>query len=131
MDEALRDLAAENAILRGSLYLTARRLKDYQDAPAFEIDDDGGPMLVVIVSPSLREEAAEALEKAQAMLKDEGRFRGAPSLLGLFSPFHILPERSFHVRESHFVNPLEVGLIARRVARVVEHQEALRAVATE
>lgn len=39
MDDALRDLDTENAILRGPLYLTARGLKDYQDAPAFEIDD--------------------------------------------------------------------------------------------
>ena len=71
-----RDLAVENALLRAALWQTARRLMDYHDAPHFEIDDDGRPMMEVIVSPSLRSGAAEALAKAQTMLKDEGRGRG-------------------------------------------------------
>ena len=70
-DDERRDLMAENAILRGHLYLTARRLKDYQDSPAFEIDDDGQPKLEVIISPSLREQAAEALDRAQMMLQNQ------------------------------------------------------------
>src|ERR1700735_3440716 len=39
-DHERRDLMAENALLRGPLYLTARALKDYHDAPHFEIDDE-------------------------------------------------------------------------------------------
>jgi hypothetical protein len=50
-----RDLAVENALLRSSLWLTARTLKDYQDAPHFEIDDDGRPM-VEADHPSRRRE---------------------------------------------------------------------------
>ncbi len=73
-DEPL-DLKVENALLRGCLWVTRQRLREYHDAPHFEIDDDGRPMLEVIVPPSLREKAAEALEKAQGMLKDEGRGR--------------------------------------------------------
>jgi hypothetical protein len=71
-----RDLAIENALLRSSLWLAARVLKDYQDAPAFEIDDDGRPMLEVIVPESLRTRAADALARAEKMLKDEGRGNG-------------------------------------------------------
>ena len=51
-------------------------LKDYHDAPHFEIDDDGRPMLEVIVPEALRGKAAEALAKAEKMLKDEGRGQG-------------------------------------------------------
>ena len=32
MTDDTRDLASENALLRGCLWITARRLKDYQDA---------------------------------------------------------------------------------------------------
>jgi hypothetical protein len=71
MDDELQDLKVENALLHGCLYFTARRLKDYQDAPAFEIDDDGRPMLEVIVPPSLREKSAEALADAQRMLRNQ------------------------------------------------------------
>lgn len=66
------DLKIENALLRASLWMTARRLKDYQDSPAFEIEDDGNrPMLEVIIPASLRDQSAEALSKAQAMLRQE------------------------------------------------------------
>ena len=71
MDDALRDMAAENTILRGHLYLTGRRLQDYQDSPAFEIDDNGQPRLEVIISPTLREQSAEVLARAGEMLRDE------------------------------------------------------------
>lgn len=75
MTDEPRDLAVENALLRALLWQTARRLKDYHDAPHFEIDDDGKPMLEVIVPPSLRSKSAEVLAKAQTMLKDKGRGR--------------------------------------------------------
>ncbi len=76
MTDEPQNLKVENALLRASLYLTARALKDYQDAPHFEIDDGGRPMLEVIVSESLRAKAGEALAKAEKMLKDDGRGRG-------------------------------------------------------
>ena len=71
MTDDLQDARVDNALLRGSLYLTARRRKDYQEAPHFEIEDDGRPMLEVIVPPSLREQSAEVLARAQAMLQAE------------------------------------------------------------
>jgi hypothetical protein len=70
------DLSVENALLRGSLFLAARALRDYQDAPHFEIDDDGRPMLEVIVPESLREKAADALSRADALLKEPEERRG-------------------------------------------------------
>jgi hypothetical protein len=77
MTDAARDLQVENALLRASLFLTARALKDYHDAPHFEIDDDGRPMMEVIVPPSLRHKADAAIAKANALLKEPGRTRGA------------------------------------------------------
>ncbi len=75
-DHERRDLMAENSLLRGCLFITARRLKDYHDAPHFEIEsEDDIPGMEVIVPASLRPRAAEALEKAQAILKGEGRGR--------------------------------------------------------
>jgi hypothetical protein len=56
-------------LLRASLWLTVRTLKDYQDAPHFEIDDDGRPMLEVIVPESLR-------TRAEKMLKEPEQGRG-------------------------------------------------------
>ncbi len=76
MTDEPRDLAAENAVLRGLLWQTARHLKAYHDTPNFEIEDeDDIAGMEVIVPASLREKAAEALEKVQAMLKGEGRGR--------------------------------------------------------
>jgi hypothetical protein len=75
MTDEPQDLRVENALLRSLLWQTARRLKDYQDAPAFEIEDEEAPALEVIVPASLRHTAAEALEKAQQMLKGVGRGR--------------------------------------------------------
>jgi hypothetical protein len=71
----LLTVRAENSVLRGMLYQTVQVLKAYQDAPRFEIDDDGIPMLEVIVTPSLPEKAAEALERAERMLKEPERGR--------------------------------------------------------
>lgn len=71
-----QDLKVENALLRASLWLTARALKDYHDAPHFEIVDGDRPMLEVIVPELLRAKAAGALAKAEKMLKEEGRGRG-------------------------------------------------------
>lgn len=73
MTDEPRDLAVENALLRSLLGQTAKRLKDYHDAPHFEIEGDGGSMMEVIVPPSLRPKATETLAKAQTMLKNKGR----------------------------------------------------------
>jgi hypothetical protein len=73
-DDERRDLQAEeNAVLRGLLHQTARWLKQYQDAPAFEIEET--PALEVIVPASLREGAGEVLQKPHTMLKGKGRTR--------------------------------------------------------
>ena len=71
-----QDLKVEIALLRASLWLTVRRLKDYQEAPHFESDDDGRPMIEVIVPESLRTKAAEAIEKAEKMLQEPEKGRG-------------------------------------------------------
>ena len=70
-----KDLAVENALLRGSLWLTARALKDYKESPRKKIEVDGLPMLEVTIRQSLHDKAAEALARADKMLKDEGRTR--------------------------------------------------------
>jgi hypothetical protein len=76
MTDETPDPNVEIALLRGCLWMTARRLKDYHDSPHFEIEsEDDIPGMEVIVPASLREKAAEALEKAQQMLKGEGRGR--------------------------------------------------------
>jgi hypothetical protein len=72
----MTDTNVENAILRGSLYLAASALREYHDAPHFEIDDDGPPKREVIVREGLREKAADALERADQVLRqpeDRGR----------------------------------------------------------
>ena len=70
-----RDLTVENALLRSSLWLAARALRDYHDAPHFEIDDDGITKLEVIVPETLRPRAADALARAEKMLKEPGQER--------------------------------------------------------
>jgi len=69
-------LRVENALLRGVLWLTARALEGYHNAAHFEIDDDGRPMLEVIVPEEVREKAAAVLTKANELLKDQERGRG-------------------------------------------------------
>ncbi len=69
-------LKVENALLRGLLWTAVRRLKDYQEAPAFEIDDNGRPMMEVVVPLGLREKAGEAIAKAEKMLKEPEQGRG-------------------------------------------------------
>ncbi|WP_020474492.1 hypothetical protein [Zavarzinella formosa] len=59
----------ENALLRGTLFLTANALKEYHDAPHFEIDDDGVPKVEVIVTELTRGKAADALKRADGILK--------------------------------------------------------------
>ena len=71
-----QDIKVENAILRGLLWTAVRRLKDFHEAPHFEIEDDGRPMVEVIVPDSLRDKAAEAIEKAEKMLKEPEQGRG-------------------------------------------------------
>lgn len=67
-----QDLRIENTLLRSYLWQTARALKDYHDAEHRQGEDG---MLELTVPESLRERAGEALERAQRMLKDEGRGR--------------------------------------------------------
>ena len=68
----ITDLQVDNATLRGTLYITARRLKDFLDAPARKLGED---RLRLTIPRSLHESATEALADAQARLKDEGRSR--------------------------------------------------------
>ncbi len=42
--QIITDAEVENALLRGSLYLTARALKDYQESPRKKIDAKGTSM---------------------------------------------------------------------------------------
>ena len=73
-----QDLKVENSLLRATLFLATRVLKDYQDAQHYEIeDDDGRPMLEVMVPQSIRPRAADALARADRMLKEpeQGRTR--------------------------------------------------------
>jgi hypothetical protein len=73
MTDDPQQLKVENALLRGSLFLTARVLRDYHDARHTKIDDDGIPMLQVTVHDLVRNRAAAALARADRMLKDQGR----------------------------------------------------------
>jgi hypothetical protein len=70
------DPAVEIALLRASLFLAARALKDYHDAPHFEIDDGGRPMMEVIVPETLRWRAADALARAEKLLHEPEQGRG-------------------------------------------------------
>lgn len=70
------DLAVENALLRSTLRLAARTLRDYHDAPHFEIEGDQPPMMEVIVPEMLRHKAADALARADEILTDKDRGRG-------------------------------------------------------
>jgi hypothetical protein len=67
-----QDLQLENALLRGSLWLTARALKGYHDSKHTTTDDG----LQLTVPESLREKAAEALARAEKMLKEPEQGRG-------------------------------------------------------
>lgn len=66
----ITDLQVENATLRGTLYITARRLKDFLDAPARKLGED---RLRITIPKSLHESGTVALADAQARLRDEGR----------------------------------------------------------
>lgn len=66
------DPQVEIALLRGSLFLTARALKGYHDSRHSETKDG---QFMLTVPESLRTRAADALERAQKMLRDEGRGR--------------------------------------------------------
>jgi hypothetical protein len=68
MTSSSQDIRVENALLRAALFLTARALKDYHDAPHFEIDKDGRPVQEVIVPESLHDRAASALDRADRIL---------------------------------------------------------------
>ena len=74
----ITDLKVENATLRGSLFIAARRLKDFLDAPAREVGQD---RLRLTIPRSLRESAAEALAEIPtitvARVMDDARAVGA------------------------------------------------------
>ena len=73
---AAQELRVENALLRAALWLTARALKDYHDAPHRKSEDeDGTPMLQVIVPASLRGKAAALLARAEKHLREPGSGR--------------------------------------------------------
>jgi hypothetical protein len=76
MTDDPQDFKVENVLLRSSLYLIARALKDYHEAWHVKVDQDGRPMLQVTVPESLREKATEVLAKAQQLLRDNGQERG-------------------------------------------------------
>lgn len=71
MTDDTKQLEVENALLRGGLWLTAKSLKDYHDAPHEPIDVDGVPMVQVTVSEVIRGKAHEAIERADKMLRGE------------------------------------------------------------
>lgn len=67
------DLKVENAMLRGSLWLATRALKNYHDAPHTKADH---PELRQLKVPaSYREKATDAITRAQSLLVDRGRGR--------------------------------------------------------
>ena len=70
----LQDMAVENALLRGELYLVMASLKRYHDAPHSEIepDCDGTPLFDVVVSDETRKKAADAIARAERMLRERG-----------------------------------------------------------
>ena len=72
MSDEPTDLRVENALLRASLFLTANVLKDYHGARHTKTDDG---RLQVVVSESVHERAGTALERADRLLRDEGRGR--------------------------------------------------------
>ncbi|WP_088255326.1 hypothetical protein [Fimbriiglobus ruber] len=71
MTDDPQSLAVENALLRGSLFLTARSLKNYLDAK--HLPTESG--LQLTVPEAIREKAADALARADGMLRDKGRGR--------------------------------------------------------
>jgi len=60
-------LKIESTLLRASLFLTARALKDYYDSKHTEVE---GGWLQLAVPESLRSRAADALVRAEGMLRE-------------------------------------------------------------
>jgi hypothetical protein len=71
-DHELQQATIENAVLRGTLYLTASALKKYLDSKHNPVDVDGIPMLQLQVPELIQEKAVEALERANKLLRDQG-----------------------------------------------------------
>jgi hypothetical protein len=65
-----RDMAVENALLRGALWLATKSLKRYNDAPSSEIEMNGIFMSQVVVPAETREKAADAITRAERLLSD-------------------------------------------------------------
>ena len=101
--EATTQLRVENSLLRASLWLTARRLKDYQDGPATKLDQlrealkltnywgteraarTMVPMLFGTSAPAdmlARLKVAESLQQAGTLLPQFGA-GGTAGLLGM------------------------------------------------
>jgi hypothetical protein len=76
--EPSTDTRVENSLLRVALGLAVRALKSYHDAPHFEIEDDhdGKARMEVIVPTDTREKAADALARAEGLLKGQEPARG-------------------------------------------------------
>ena len=62
----ITELRVNNALLRGSLFLTARRLKDYRDSRHVKTDEG----FQLTVPESLPERADDALTRAHNLLKE-------------------------------------------------------------
>lgn len=69
--EALTQLRIENSLLRASLFLAARSLKDYHDSKHVKSEQEG--IVQLTVPESLKTRAADALSRAEKMLKDQDR----------------------------------------------------------
>ena len=67
--QANQQLRIENSLLRASLFLTARALKDYHDSKHVKTEQEG--MVQLTVPESLRARAADALTRANRMLKEQ------------------------------------------------------------
>lgn len=75
MTHEIQELKVENVLLRASLRLTANALHDYHTSKHIKTEDEG--MLALTVPESLRPRAADALDRADKMLKEpeKGRSR--------------------------------------------------------
>lgn len=72
MNPETQNLRVEIELLRGSLFLARNALRDYCDSKHVKTEDG---RLQLVVPESLPVRAADALERADRMLKDQGRGR--------------------------------------------------------
>ncbi len=69
----ISELRTQDALLRGSLFLTARALKSYHDTKHIKTSDPELRQLTVPVSFQVK--ATDALARADNLLRDQGRGR--------------------------------------------------------